>query len=165
VVLSPGGVGATAAAAVAVGLRLSRRVGIEATALFPVTTPRLEIDQGSIRVAVTLVGAGAYWRLAGGARWALEAAGGVLVASVHADGTGSGANIGLDTSLIGVAPYARAGATLALTPWLAARADLIGGAVVRRVNISFSDTGMYHNIATWGRPLVSALIGLQAGWP
>ena len=88
-----------------------------------------------------------------------------MAAVVRTLGSARGSNIGSAPGLTGLAPYGRVGAALALTPWLSARADLIGGAVLRRVVISVADETTDHTIATWGRPLASALVGLQAGWP
>jgi hypothetical protein len=165
VVASAGGVGAFPVAALSVGLRVTRRAGIEATALLPLWSPQLDTTAGTIRVSLTLAGLGAYATLFDRPRWSLEAAAGALAIAARTNGDARGANLGTNESMLSIAPYARAGATLKLTSWLSARADLIGGSTIIRVVISVADSSNEnHRIATWGRPFGTGLLSLQASW-
>jgi hypothetical protein len=164
VVVSPGGVGASPSTALAINFRIGRRLGIEAVGLLPVASPHLDTAAGSIRISIALVGAGAYARWTLSERWSWELAAGACAISVQTEGIPRGPYLGYSDGAVGLAPYARAGAALALTSWLSLRADLMAGSLLRRTVITVSEQGTSQDIATWGRPFATALIGLQAGW-
>jgi hypothetical protein len=152
---SAGGLGATVAAAATASIRLRRHLGIEVLGLVPVTTAQLDTVEGSSRVSVYLVGAGANLRWSPWQMWSTDVSAGVLAAIVRATGTAHAPLMGVTEGMTGAAPYARAGAAFGVSSWLALRADILVGDMVPRAVIQ--------NAATWGRPMGAVMLGLQGG--
>ncbi|APR83492.1 Flagellar hook-length control protein FliK [Minicystis rosea] len=162
VLASPGGFGPAAALDVGLSWLPSDRVGGFAFASIPLTRPRVSGVAGSADLSTTMLGAGMRFLFTTRAStWAPSVDVGVAAVALSLSGTASVAGTAAnDASAWTAAPFVRTGLAVALTPMLRARADVLVGVVTQDVSIQLAK----EDVATFGRPLVLASVGVDFGW-
>jgi hypothetical protein len=158
-VLATGGaVGGAATLAFAARVRVAGPVGLQALALAPLTTSETTAAEGRARLATWAAGGGLVAETARG-RLGLDASLGGLALWLRTDGTPAAGYAETRASAVGAAVHGRAGASWALGPQLAVRADLLAGALVRRPIVTFPDST---SRPAWSRAFAGALLALEA---
>jgi hypothetical protein len=159
--LSPGGFGASASLDLGLAWMPSEHVGVFALAAIPLTSGRIEGSQGSADLRILLAGGGARFLFTKReSSWSPTVDLGVMAVSLRSTGTANPGFIASAPSALTAAPFARLGLAFALTRVFRLRADVLAGVVAQGVSIQFAQ----HEIATWGKPLVLASVGVDFGW-
>lgn len=158
-VLATGGAaGGAATLAFAARARVAGPIGLEALALAPLTTSELTAAEGRAQLATWAAGGGLVAATARG-RLGLDAALGGLALWLRTDGTPAAGYAETRASVVGAAVHGRVGASWALGPQLAVRADLLAGVLVRRPIVTFPDST---SRPAWSRAFGGALLALEA---
>lgn len=161
-----GGIAPIASAAVIGRAEITERAGLEIMALFPLVPVRLSNAAGSSQISVAVFGAGGSSRLTSVGPWIGDAGVGVSAVLLRAVGDPSAQVDSGTVAIWAIAAQARLGGGLAITSWLTARVDVIGGATARHILIAYFNEkdNVSHVVAAWGRAFAAGTAGLQATW-
>ena len=144
---------------------LTDLVGAEVLALLPLASARLTRPEGASDVSVLVLGAGAVLRPRLGRPWLADASAGASVVRYHVAGVPSAGVEPVTGDTWSAAAQARLGAGVAVTRWLAARADGVAGVTARRLVVSTLDASQVsHDAGSWGHLFVAASLGLEAAF-
>ena len=161
VLLSPGGFGASASLSLGLDWMPTAHLGVFALAAIPLTSAHVEGVEGSADLTILLAGGGARFALASPAStWRPSADIGLSAVSLRSAGTANPGFVASSPTAVTAAPFVRLGLSVAPTPRLRLRADVLAGLVASGVSVQFAQ----HEIATWGRPLVLSTVGVDFGW-
>ncbi|WP_437813982.1 hypothetical protein [Sorangium sp. So ce1078] len=154
--LSPGGLGVSASADLGLAWMPSEHVGVFVLAALPLSSAR--IDRSHLSVDLSALFAGGGVRFATREGWLAPSVDlGLAVVSLWSSGrVVSSGFTGGDSAAVTVAPFARLGVALAMTPGL----RLLASVIARGVSIQIAE----HDIVTWGQPILLTSAGVDFGW-
>ena len=153
-----GTVGAVATLSVAARARVAGPFGLELLTFAPLTRAATTTPEGHGQLATWVAGGGVFAAASRG-RFAFDAALGALALWLRTEGTPTPGYVETQASAVGAAAHGRVGAAWVLGPQLAARFDVLAGALVRRPVVVFPDSDTR---AAWARVFAGASLSLEA---
>lgn len=156
--LSPGGARPEGALFAAVHLWPPRRLGATLFVAAPVIPASVAGPEGSASLHLGLLGVGLRALLAPpDARWAPSVGAGFAALWVGYLGKPVSGYVGSSGDVFTAAPYLRAGVGVTVLPRLRLRADVLGGAALRRPAVRFGD----RVAAVWGAPFFAPSLAAE----
>ena len=139
----------------------SERVSLDAIASLPIFASTIKAPEGSARVSLGLLGAGASWSPSDRAARVRPSLGaGMALAWTHVDGIATPPFVSNSDDVVSFLPYVDLAIRVMLTKSLAIGADVLGGVAFPPARISFAG----HEVATFGRPMMLATSSFQVTW-
>jgi hypothetical protein len=161
VLAGPGGVSANGHAAFGFTWMPIEHLAIDARATLPLISGRVTAPEGTARVGITTVGAGASWvptLRAAAVRPSIGA--GAMLAWVHVDGVAAPPYVSNTDDVLTPMPYAHAGLSIALAGRVRLALDGAIGVTLPETRVSFAG----RDVASLGSPLVFASSSIEATW-
>ncbi len=158
VLLSPGGMGASAQLTIAGRWLATRQLGLESFLVGPTFPLHLDRSSGSALAWRSLLALGPF--LSSGSaetRTSLDLSVGGAVILTQVSGTGSDGYVGQSDQLISGGPYARVGGTIPFSRRFRVRGDAASGIAFPRPVVYFED----EQVAAWGRPWFLLSLGIE----
>ncbi|WP_129347455.1 hypothetical protein [Sorangium cellulosum] len=161
VLLSPGGLGATASVGLGLAWMPREHVGVVGLVAIPILGARIERPEGSADLAVLLAGGGVRFAVSTRAsRWTSSVDLGASAVWLRSTGVAGAGYLGRASSAVTASPFVRLGLADAVTPMFRVRADVLTGMIAHGVSIRFAQ----REAATWGKPFVLSSAGVDFGW-
>lgn len=154
---SPGGTSPSWHLLAALQYPLELELGAELWVSAPIGGARVEGNEGSVRLDFWLAAAGLRWQPVSTAYWTPDLALGAAALLIQVEGAAKADFVGQRVRHLAASPYLRVGFRVPLFAALALRCDLIGGVVLPRVVMLFSE----RRAGVWGQPLMLASTSLQ----
>jgi hypothetical protein len=150
-------------ASVTARVRVLGRAGLEVMVLLPIASPRIDGPGGTIRMAVTVLAAGGYLRLAPPGRFVFDVAAGAAAIAARAAGTPSMMAMlegwtAEDEQIWVAALHGRAGAAFNIAGPVSLRVDAFAGGTLTRTGVQFNGS----STVAWGRPFAGGVLALAA---
>jgi hypothetical protein len=156
--LSPGGVRPEGALLAAAHLFPQGRLGASLFVIAPAIPGSAAGPEGTASLHLGFLGVGLRALLASPeARWAPSIGAGFSALWVRYLGKPANGYVGFSGDVFTAAPYLRAGTSVAITPRFRLRADVLGGAALRRPMVRFGD----RLAAVWGAPFFAPSVAAE----
>ncbi|GAC1573728.1 MAG: hypothetical protein NVS3B20_05460 [Polyangiales bacterium] len=158
---SPGGMGSALHALVDARWMPFPSIGAEVLAHLPITSSRIQRDEGNAEIRITLVGVGVQLLPSPFARVSPSIGAGVFLAYFKMGGSARPPNTSANDEITTAAPYARFGLSVGWVPRVRVRFDLMTGWALAKPIVRMA----LQESAYWGRPFGAASSSIELEWP